>query len=492
MESTQANSQVAALLSSPRSRWQIIIVAAILVVGAVVWLSMPQVVETCELIEGYKLRKNELQRIQVALSKARLNDFEIVENSILVPKSERSVYLQAVADNNALPEGLASKEDDSQNFAPFLSRIQQEQALQAEKKKQITGMVERLPFVEQAWFEMDRAKSRSSFHEDEQTAVIMIQPADELSLESLQVESIRDLITGAIAGIDRESIVVNDLNSGVSFQNGNDEQSMVGQQRTTTPALSASHRVNQQLRYEKAIREALSDFEGIEVKVTVETIEITAKKVDLHASKSPVRPNVIQIGTNGHAELSESQLAKTNLQTRLVEAVVAEVEIAEHLLPKRVSPMVRSVGPARMDAYQSKVDEFKSDIIQRILELLPKSGSANAEPVVNVRVIKEPADQTANVPPFVWLEKTLEPVGGPWGGGAILLLGVMIITYVFSGSKKSTPEHVPVSIHSEENECETEAPAGDEQSIKNEISKLLKEDPEAAAKVIKRWIRNAA
>lgn len=494
MSSTQASNPVSTLMSSSRGRWQVLTIAAVVVVSVSVWFNLPQTVETCDLIEGYTLRKNDLQRIQVALGKARLNDFEIVENRICVPKGQRSAYLQAVVDGNALPQGLAPDSEDSQSFNPLLSRTQQEQVRQTEKKKQVTEMVEMLRFVEQAWFEMDRVESRSSFEKGEQTAVIMIQPSDELQLDAQQIDTIRDVIKGAYAGIDRQSIVVTDLNRGSSYQTSEFDGSQVVESSAPAQLQLASHREKQQIRYENSIREALHEFDGIQVKVVLESVTVEPDKVDRQARRSNAKPSIIKIGTNGQAALSETQLPKAESKGRYVEKFNVEISISDQQLPKRVAPMVRSVGPSTKNTtYQPKIEEFKAEIVQRVLQVLPTSKVPQAQHQVQVTVVEEPVDQTAVASPLEWLNESLEPVGGPWGGGAILLLGVMMIAYVFSGSRRTaTDSQIPVSSSTEELLPEMDLPPGDEQSIKSEISKLIHEDPEAAAKVIKRWIRNAA
>ena len=67
-----------------------------------------------------------------------------------------------------------------------------------------------------------------------------------------------------------------------------------------------------------------------------------------------------------------------------------------------------------------------------------------------------------------------------------------ILAFVFfSPGQKPVPRSAPVPEMVPEPEPVTAATSQD-QDIRQEISQLIKEDPEAAAQVIKRWIRNAA
>ena len=136
-------------------------------------VNLPKKQASCELIEGCALRNADLQRMQVVLNSAGLSDYEIDGNSIYVPKPKRDVYLKAITDADALPADLCWREEEV-SVNPLLSRDQREQIRMKEKKNQVRDMVTRLPFVEQAWFEMDRVKAKSAFQNEEQSAVIML------------------------------------------------------------------------------------------------------------------------------------------------------------------------------------------------------------------------------------------------------------------------------------------------------------------------------
>ena len=57
---------------------------------------------TCELFRG-NLKSSDLERIQLALGNAGLNDFDIKNGKLFVPKAQRASYLQAVSTHNAIP-----------------------------------------------------------------------------------------------------------------------------------------------------------------------------------------------------------------------------------------------------------------------------------------------------------------------------------------------------------------------------------------------------
>jgi hypothetical protein len=495
MESLSQPNPITELLNSPRGRWQVVVITAIAVVGIAIWLNIPKTIETCELVQGCELKKSDLQKIQVVLSRAGLNDFEVSEQSIQVPKQQRDLYLQAVVDANALPPDLVPRKDEALNLNPFLSRSQQEQVQLLEKKKQIREMVTRLPFVEQAWFEMDRTKSRSSFQQDEQAAVILIQPQGELRLENSQVETIRGLITGAVAGIERSSIVVTDLNAGVAFQNTSQSTDLLAENMAIPVQSASSQSIGKRAHYENAIRKSLEKYEGLQINVEIEQIEATIEVPNLQARTPAPVAQVIQVGTNSQATVSvATPEQETVTQTRFFEKIKARIGVPESFLIHSVErPRQVSLDKIRASqAYQSQLTQLKSEISSRVQQILPASSFGDfRNPPIQIDVIGQ-VEQLASTSVEPWYESALAKVGGLWGGLAVLLGAFVIVAYIFSSSSPEvevddTPAIAGV-IH-DEKEIE---PANNEESIKQEVSRLIKEDPEAAAQVIKRWIRDAA
>lgn len=492
MDSSQSNAQgFFGIMTRGGRRTQVVVIAALVIVGLLVWNQLPGTPQTCRLIEGCKLRSNDLHRIQIALGKAGLNDFEVEESNVLVPRNQRDLYLQAVSDGGALPDGISLNKEKQASVNPLLSRTQQEQLRQEEKKNQVREMVMRLDFVDQAWFEMDRVKSRNSFQRDEQTAVIVIQPIEKLRLEFDQIETIRGTISGAIAGIDRERIVVTDLNAGVAYE---DRIPTDSTKPSPENSLAFSHdSINRKHRYENEIRLALEDMQGIELTVEVqqETVQVPDSQPMLNVRQN--KPNVITVGTNGQAAVANTVATPIPMIKTKVEKVRVRIGVPEQLLLADAEISGSTLSELRQAAqYRSKLQEVKNEIIAKVSPILPSSSFNEFEAFpISVSVMEQPTDVLAESSE-PWYAEAMDRVGGPGGAIAVLMLAGMIIAFVFSGSRQSgEPEPAVATIpFSREPEGESENPA--EHSIKQEISKLIEEDPEAAAQVIKRWIRNAA
>lgn len=483
------------LLRMPQHSKVLMVMAALVITTIVIAVNLPKKQVSCELIEGCALRNADLQRMQVVLNAAGLSDFEVKGESIYVPKLKRDVYLNAITEADALPADLCWKEDEV-SINPLLSRDQRDEIRTREKKNQVRDMVTRLPFVEQAWFEMDRSKAKNAFQDEKQSAVIMIQPTGKHLLDSDEIETIRGLITGSIAGMDRDLIVVTDLNAGYAYQESDTPSETVAQLPSQPASLVSSGLRDKKNRYENKIRKALEDFEGISIEVEVAQ---RAAVNQIAAPKQTGAPRVMTVGTNSQAMVGRStSQASHEVESKQVlpirDDVSVRVEIHESLVLANLKPAKGDTvaNLRKSPAYRLRLEEIQSDVTRRIRPVLPATlfSNTNSFPI-SFSLSRGPGDiQLSN---NAGVSSTfIKRIGGPWGAFAVLMASFFILAFVFfSPGQKPVPRSAPVPEMVPEPEPVTAATSQD-QDIRQEISQLIKEDPEAAAQVIKRWIRNAA
>ena len=499
METPQSEISTATnkLLSMPQHSKLLMVMAALAITTIVIAVNLPKKQASCELIEGCALRNADLQRMQVVLNSAGLSDYEIDGNSIYVPKPKRDVYLKAITDADALPADLCWKEEEV-SVNPLLSRDQREQIRMKEKKNQVRDMVTRLPFVEQAWFEMDRVKAKSAFQNEEQSAVIMIQPTGKHLLDRDEIETIRGLITGSIAGMDRNSIVVTDLNAGFAYQ-GSENNSTSEPALSGTGSLVSSEIRDKRNRYENKIRKALADLEGVSIEVEVVPApianQIAAPQKNSNSSAVPV----MTLGTNSQAMI-ESRVTQASHKVEparaldIQEKVSVKVEIQEALVLAGLEP-----GPSdtitslrKSPAYRLRIEEIQSDVTRRIRPMLPASSFSNSRVFPISFSMSREDDAALSHQAGVW-PAFFKRIGGPWGAFAVLAAAIFILGFVFMGTnQKPVQDSAPATLEMVSEPEPAAVVTSQDQDIREEISQLIKEDPEAAAQVIKRWIRNAA
>jgi hypothetical protein len=502
------------------------------------------------LFGGCSLRNMDLQKMQVALSRAGLSDFEVAKGQLLVPEHQTSQYLQAISEQNALPAGLQEK-STSPSFANSLLTHSQQLALDRQHRKQkIQEMLMLLPFVEQAWFEMDEAVARAGFQPVEKSAVVTIQPKLDQPLLEQQVYTISQLICGAISGLVKERVVIVDLTTGFAHQ-GN-----VPSEGLEKRLLAQRSAFNRQQHLENRLREAFSRYPGLMVSVLIEADEQVdeSQTASLEASKpGPVPPlntpqlkaprlkapsveppvsqathqqDSVLIGANGQVSLdpigtkataerpsvqnascdqdAESTVRLTALHLPepidhlSMDHVTVIVDIPEQLLVSRFGNEARlRTQPSRIEdsqrertrVLQGLVENLKPELDRTIQAVLSLQGLYEVPVVYNLI-----ADQAAPVE-LAWTGVLRTAALKNWPSLGVLLIGLVLMALITTRGNNTArfrqadqvEEATTVRIATPNSAAEDESA-----SVKAQLSQMIEKDPEAAARVIENWIRNAA
>lgn len=492
----------------------LLIAIMVLVVLTVLQVSnLKQNTQMCELFNDCKLCNNDLHRMQIALSQSGLDEFKLDDHRLMVPAAKHSDYLQALAQQNAIPEEIKESGASLPSINPFLSRSQQLSIERAEKKHQVREMVLRLPFVEQAWFEMDKSDSHSAFEHAQQSAVISIRTPTNLSLTDQHVDTVKRMIGGAVAGLDSEAIVVIDLSAGFAHQESIDSS-------TNRQVRFQRIAFEQQRFYENQIREILKQYPGVEIHVHVEVRPsenqntVASANNTVHASLPLTDPDIefSKAGANGFATIADIEPSPKPP----VQLVGFETAMAPNPLDKKVSVSIDVPQKLVYDLYgppnaasslthnradrqaalasdtESKFKRLQAEIVQKIHAILPKTNSriGDAFPIA-VNLIHQPASASTD-----WVAKTKQFASQNWPSAAVLALGLMLLSIVtrkpdvppsLANEFTENGEHDVLSINSP---TSNEANPTSQSDVR--LSSLIEKDPDAAAKVIQAWIRDAA
>ena len=509
-----SSEKVSSLLESQRVR---ALFVAFLILATLVLLqasNLKRPVKMCKLFEQCSASDEDMQRMQLAFGKSGLNGFKVIEGNLMVPRSEHSAYLQSLSENDGIPRDLQTQNDTLSSNNPFLSRSQQISLEKAQKKRQIRDMVVRLPFVDQAWFEMDQANSRSAFQRSKQSAVISIRPAPDATLNENNVDTVKRMIGGAIAGLDLSEIVVIDLSAGYAHQDSTDPS-------TTQQVRFQRIAFEQQRIYESRIREALKDYPGIDVTVQVDVSQ-APQKVDKVAVEPVLRPQTISVapskniydaGANGYAKLEEFEPTEEPITPTPIALVTHStppevirkdisvlIDVPQSLVHDIFGvPTAGSLDaknePERLAALakdtQFKFGQLQAEIIQKVKPLLPRNSSTYGhETPIAVSMLRQPTVVQAST----WPAKIKSFMTKNWPSAAVLAIGLILLSIV-----TRRPDHVPTTTQIESDDdqvllsSEVTMPAPvDDSKAEVRLSKLIEKDPNSAAKVIETWIRDAA
>ena len=502
-----------------------LVVVAVAIVGLISFqtnLLAPAKPQMCELISKCHLRHSDLQRIQVALGETGLNDFQIDGQKLLVPRSQHSLYLQAVSERNALPMDLRETSSDSISN-PLLSRSQQQALKWQQKKRQLKEMILRLPFVQQAWLEIDVAPSSSPFQPDRQSAVISIRPEGDRPLDGQHVDTIRRMIGGAVAGLQANQIEVIDLGEGFAYDRASD--SAGGFDRHSMQQLRTKE---QQLEDQIAI--ALSRFDGVDVdvrlspcpKVATRRAQLVAESVTAEspAQLNSIRPMKLTAGSNGVASIYDkpatqiSQQNESAVSTRPVSHVkqVSAVSGVQHSTRENSSacrvavqidvhesalanvamsltlqrPALHSSGQ-KVDPIEQKFRTVRPQIQREVASMLPAdwlkaSGAAPIEVTLHRSTVPSVANPSQQISQLV--EKY-------WPTVAALGLGLVLLTLVVRkpnfGERAGESEGRVLSMDGHQ---DADTDAG--KNAKERINRMFRDDPDKAAATIESWIKKAS
>lgn len=167
------------------------------------------------LFGGKPLHPNDADAVASAISQAGLDGFERVGNQILVPSPQKAIYLAAVADANALPRNFHSLLEDALDISPFTDKETRRQRLKTGREQQLSMIVQGMDGVEDANVIFDVQEERFS-KKGKATATVSVQPMPGEELGPRRIKNIRNAVAGGIVELSPEDVVVTDLSGGTS------------------------------------------------------------------------------------------------------------------------------------------------------------------------------------------------------------------------------------------------------------------------------------
>jgi flagellar M-ring protein FliF len=165
------------------------------------------------ILGGRQLTDDELDRIEAAFGTAGLRDYERIGTRIRVPAAQRDVYLKVLAEADALPTATPNylaKAIDAAN--PLESASQRQARIQNARERELAKQIEMFPQVEAAWVTYDE-ESQGFTGKVTKTAAVHVKPRGNESLSPYLRKQIQDLVAGSYAGLTAEQVVVSDSNS---------------------------------------------------------------------------------------------------------------------------------------------------------------------------------------------------------------------------------------------------------------------------------------
>jgi flagellar M-ring protein FliF len=508
------------------------------------------------LLGGRPFTQSELTAIEAAFAKAGLGKSQVVGSQIRIPRGQKDAYLAALADGNALPADFYKYLDDAiKADSPFSSNKSLEMRRWNAKQKELSLIIGRMQGIESATVQYDEETKRGLTQQKQKTAMVAVQTRGG-QLEDEQVKAIRNVVASAYAGLDRHNITITDMTSGYTYggalgPDGTPEEESIYAMHKLRFEREWHRKIQRQLSYIPGVIIGVNVELNPEVSHDSQTIKYEQKPVTVSTNESSKEsttrsPQVLgrpgaqsngvetpgnrAVAVTAPAGGAESQTTETRSDIKNVPGHDTTVVRQAALIPKKATASIdipasywvevwkkrnpqpadkppKTPDPAEIATIEA---ESKLRIQETVRNLLPDVDKAtNPYPYIVVQTYTDLPKSPAMVPGLAatsgtWLAENWQTLG-LIGVGLVSLL--MLRSMVRSRSGASSPAPA-ASQHSQPRLAVHEAGIEEEDpepvkvlkshfgatgpDLKAELREIVKENPDAAATILRSWIGEAA
>ncbi len=527
-----------------------------LVVISLVYLFQYQVNGGDELLLGGRaFSQSELTAIEAAFAKAGLGKSHVTGSQIRIPRGKKDLYLAALADGNALPADFYKYLDEAiKADNPFSSAKSVSMNYQNAKQKEIALIIGRMSGIESASVLFDEETKRGLTQTKQKTAMVSVQTRSG-ELDEDQVKAIRNVVASAYAGLDRRHITITDLSGrtygGAIGPDGNPEDGSLYADHKLRYEREFQRKIQSQLAYIPGVIVNVNAELNPEMLHSSTMIKYDPKPVNIfsnettkeqksHSAGVAGRPGAVpngvdQPGNRGIAVTApaggaESELTETKSNVQNLPGADTTLTQIAPLVPRKITASIdipasyyveiwkkRNPQPADKPAKPPDAAEIatietetKKSIQEKVRNLLPDfDKGTNPYPHVVVETYTDLPKPAAVPPTFAqsattWLAdnwQTLALVGV--GLVSLLMLRGMVraLPAPAAPAAAAAPSSQPrLSIHDPGEEEDEQEPIkalrarfqSTGPDLRTELKDIVKENPDAAAAILRSWIGEAA
>ncbi|HEV2969625.1 MAG TPA: hypothetical protein VGY55_06520 [Pirellulales bacterium] len=506
------------------------------------------------LFGGNPIPSTQLVAIQGAFGKAKLNDFEIDAGGVIrVPRTQKALYLAALVDANALPRGFGDYMIGAiKDVGPFGSQKQQKEIFQVAHQKELAAVIAGMSGIESAEVMYNiEPESGLSVQRAVKTASVSVKPQGNDPLEDERAQSIRQFIAGAL-GCKPTDISVLDLNTNSTFPGGSsaagsglDDAYATAKRRyerdyqtTIRDALSfipgAKINVNVELNTELDVetREDRVDPKTIPVEVEENTHTSSTQPGSVGGSPGLARQGGVLSNTGAVLGASSGPKTEEDTQKTRTKNTATQTQSVTRkagLTPNRVTVTVgvpssyyekvwrmenpTPAGTEPKAPSNSDIDKIESAVMKKIqghvAQLLPKPDAKVQETTPLVTVTTFQQLPSAPITPPSAADKALSWLSQYWstlgmiGLGLVSLLVLRSVVKAMPAAALPRSEAAPVAaapageaeappeIEQQEAAARLKRRAKSGPTLRDELVEIVREDPDAAANILRNWIGSA-
>jgi flagellar M-ring protein FliF len=533
---------------TPAGRMTAAILLVVIIVSLAYLSNHPLLTSDGYLFGGDAVSASQLPAIEAAFGKKNLTDYELRGNRIRVPQGKQSIYMAALADAGALPHNfLDSLKTSLDSGGPFVDRKKREELIKVALQDELSKIIGQMNGIERATV-LYNIEAADGFNAKKQiTAAVTVKPAGNQTLSPEQVQMIRQAVGPAI-GAAPDGIAVVDINGRAypaGQSGGSDEMfqdrylSMKHQyereygesirQALLSFVKGAVVTVNVELHPELEESESTDRFDPARGSADVpETNKSAAPTITLPSGLLSMTPpsgapnSPLTVGEGGKALRADVNPAAIRRDSDSLSRESHQVRKAG-LTPKRVSVSVgvpssyyldvwrqRNPSPAVMLAKKPDADamaqierDVNTNIKRCVLGIIPIPENSASDPVTVTSFTSMPIAEiekpTQTDQALVWITDHANPLGIALLAIISLMILRSIIRSIAAAAQDNSPATAPGSADAVANEMtdHRSAPAllgprhrrpKGATGLRNELVEIVREDPDAAASVLRNWI----
>lgn len=503
------------------------------------------------LFGGEPLSDGHLTRVEAAIAKAGLSDYQREGNRIRVPAGQQAKYLAAVADEGALPPNFNTiLENALDKGGPWESREATRERLKVARQQTLSEIVRAMHWVESAIVLYDEHESRGlgKLETTKQiTASVSVKPIVGETLTPYRAKNIQKLVAHAVNMKATDVAVTNLGEGGLAGGEGEINWEIFDDELLKTKvAFEAQKR--------ESIMGALRDIPGVRVEVnadfndTVEESTHTAKPDPKAVAQREVtqddiasqplgdgggRPGSTAQGPNrqqatASAPAEQAKTESHSTENNFVVGVEESRVLKKGRSPKEVWATVTvpssyvkglwtgrnpaATAPAKPEDLNTLWEETRpkiENIVNQLLILQVNKGE-NSYPHVRVVMLDSLPVPAIESPSIV--NTAMGWAGRYWNTLATLgvaMFSLLVLRSVVNGkpggaTSAAAAPNAPLTIQADEPKAA--APSSGEaaedtrprlrlkkgKSVKDDLVEIVREDPDAAADILRSWIAKAS
>lgn len=502
------------------------------------------------LFGGEPISSGQLDRIEAAIAKAGLSDFQREGFRIRVPSGQQAKYLAAVADAGALPPNFNTiLENALDKGGPWESREATRERLKIARQQTLSEIVRAMHWVENAIVLYDEKESRGLREmtaTKQVTASVSVKPIAGEILTASRAKNIQRLVAHSVNMKPNDVGITNLGDGGPTGTEGGITYDVIDDEYLKTKVLFESQK-------RESILGALRDIPGVSVEVnadfddTIEETTHTAKPDPKTAAKTETstteettssspdtggQPGASSQGPNRQVATqstpTQPQNRTHNESTRTDNVVGIEDSriVKKGYTPKEVWATVSIPGSYIKNLWAARnptatappkpedLATVQTDAVQKVenivdtLLLLQANKGENTYKHVHVVVLDSLPTPTIEAPSMA--SKAVAWTGRYWNSLAMLgvaMFSLLVLRSVVNGKPAGPANVAAASVSSlplQADDPKAAAESGEaaedgkpklrlkkSTSAKDDLMDIVREDPDAAANILRSWISKA-